>query len=76
MPCKEYERLKYFHEMEMSTWAQYTYRENQHLRGGVGDRKAKQLAREARERAGEHGKKMHWHRESCEECKRELAGTG
>ena len=69
MPCKEYEHLKSMHDMEMSTYAQYTYRENQHLRGGVGDPKAKQLAKEARARANEKGKEMHWHRESCEECK-------
>jgi len=70
MPCKEYEDLKIMHDMEMSTFAQYTYRENQHLRGGVGDRKAKQIAKEARARANEKGKAMQWHRESCEECKR------
>lgn len=70
MPCKEYESLKYLHDMEMSTWAQFTYSENKHLRG-VGDRKAKQLAKEARERASEKAKQMQWHRESCEECKRE-----
>lgn len=73
MPCKEYENLKYFHDMEMQTWAQFTYPQNKHLRG-VGDRKAKELAKEARERATEKGKQMHWHRESCEECKRETAG--
>ncbi len=41
MPCKEYDTLKYTHDMEMGTFAQFTYRENQHLRGGVGDRKIK-----------------------------------
>jgi hypothetical protein len=75
MPCKEYEQLKSMHDMERSTWAQFTYRENQHLRGGVGDRKAKQLAKEARVRADEKAKEMQWHRESCEECKRELLGS-
>jgi hypothetical protein len=73
MPCKKYEQLKYMRDMEMSTWAQYTYPQNQHLRGGVGDRKAKQLAKEARARADEKGKEMHWHRESCAECKSETA---
>jgi hypothetical protein len=69
MPCEEYEQLKSNHKMEMSTWAQFTYKENQHLRG-VGDRKAKQIAKEARERANEKSRAMHWHREHCEECKR------
>jgi hypothetical protein len=73
MPCKEYENLKYLHDMERSTWAQYTYPENRHLRG-VGDREAKQLAREAWARATQKGKEMYWHRESCEECKCEAAG--
>jgi hypothetical protein len=57
MPCKDYEHLKYMHDMEMSTWAQFTYKENQHLRG-VGDRKAKQIAKEARARATEKAKEM------------------
>lgn len=71
MPCKDYEHLKYMRDMEMGTWAQFTYRENQHLRGGVGDRKAKQIAKEARARATEKGKEMEWHLAACEECKRE-----
>lgn len=71
MPCKDYEHAKYMHDMEMSTYSQYTYRENQHLRGGVGDRKAKEIAKEARARASEKAKEMHWHSEFCEECKRE-----
>jgi hypothetical protein len=70
MPCKEYEHLKYMRDMEMDAWAQYAYRENKHLRGGVGDKKAKQIAKEARAKANENGKAMQWHRESCEECKR------
>lgn len=74
MPCKEYEQLKYTYDMEMSTWAQFTYKENQHLRG-VGDRKAKELARDARARANEKAKEMQWHRESCAECKRESGGA-
>jgi hypothetical protein len=73
MPCKEYENLKYFHDMEMSTWAQYTYPQNAHLRGGVGDRQAKQLAKEARESAKEKARAMHGHRESCDACKHELS---
>ncbi len=75
MPCKEYEQLRFMQDMEMKTWAQFTYRENQHLRGGVGNREAKQLAKEARARANEKGKEMQWHRESCEECKRESDAT-
>jgi hypothetical protein len=69
MPCKEYESLKYMQDMETSTWTRFTYPQNKNLRGGVGERKAKQLAKEARERANEKGQQMHWHRESCEECK-------
>jgi hypothetical protein len=69
MPCKQYEDLKLSHDMEMGTWAQYTYPQNKHLRGGVGDRKAKEIARDARTKATETSKRMAWHRESCEECK-------
>ncbi|GEM_PF-7128984 len=75
MACKEYEHLDYMRDMEMKTWAQYTYRENQHLRG-VGDRKAKQLAREALERSNAIAKEMLWHRESCAECKGEVSAPG
>lgn len=71
MPCKEYERLKSWHDVEMSTWAQYTYRQNEPLCGAVGYRKKKQIAREARDRATLKTKEMHAHRESCEECNRE-----
>jgi len=70
MPCKEFEHLKYDYDMEMSTWAQFAYRQNQHLRGGVSDRKAKQIAKEARARANEKSKQMQWHREQCEGCQR------
>jgi hypothetical protein len=70
VPCKEYEQLKYLHDTEMNTWARYTYPENRHLRG-VDDQQAKQLAKEARARATQKGKEMHWHRECCEECKRD-----
>jgi hypothetical protein len=73
MPCKEYEHLRFMQDMEMKTWAQFTYRENQHLRGGVGNGEAKQLAKEAR--ANEKGKEMQWHCESGEECKRESDTT-
>jgi len=69
MPCKEYEQMESMQKMERSTWAQFTYRENQHLRGGVGDQQAKELAKEARARATQIGKQMNWHRQSCEECK-------
>ena len=45
VPClyalQEYESLKYMHDMETSTWAQFTYPQNKNLRGGVGERKAK-----------------------------------
>jgi len=71
MPCREYEQLKYFYDMDMGTWAQYTYRENQHLRGGASDRKAKQIAKEARARASEKAREMHWHQENCADCKGE-----
>jgi hypothetical protein len=54
--------------MDMETYAQFTYKENQHLRG-VGDRKAKELAKEAMARANERIKEMQWHRENCEACK-------
>lgn len=70
MPCKKYEQLKSMHDMEMSTSAQFTYPQNKHLRGGVGDRKAKELAKEARARADEKAKEMQGHRESCDECRR------
>jgi hypothetical protein len=73
MPCKEYERLKHWYDLEMSTWAQYTYPQNQHLCGGVGDRKKKQIANEARDRATLKTREMHSHRESCDECKREVS---
>lgn len=71
MACKEYESLEYFYQMEMSTYAQYTYRENAHLRGGVGDRKAKQLAKDARARADEKARQMQWHRSHCDVCKQD-----
>jgi hypothetical protein len=58
MPCKEYENLKALREMEMGTWAQYTYSQNKRLRGGVSDRKAKQIAQEARANASEIGKQI------------------
>jgi len=67
--CKEYEQLKYSHDMDMSTYAQFTYREIQHLRG-VGDRKAKQLAKETMARANEKSRTMQHHTASCEECKK------
>jgi len=71
MPCKEYEKLRSVHDMEMKTWAQYTYPQNKHLQDGVGDRKAKQIAKEARAKANEKSKQMEWQRESCAECKAE-----
>jgi hypothetical protein len=40
MPCENYGHLKYMRDMEMSTWARYSYQENEHLRGAVSDRKA------------------------------------
>jgi GTP1/Obg family GTP-binding protein len=69
MACKEYQDMEDKQKMARSTWAQFTYRENMHLRRGAGDQEAKQLAREARARVTEIGKQMHWHREYCEECK-------
>jgi hypothetical protein len=69
MPCKEYEQMEIMQQKERSTWAQFTYRENMHLRGGAGNQEAKQLAREARARVIDIGKQMRWHREYCEECK-------
>jgi hypothetical protein len=69
MACKEYQDMEDKQKMARNTWAQFTYRENMHLRGGAGDQEAKQLAREARARVTEIGKQMHWHREYCEECK-------
>ena len=71
MPCEKYKQLRHLREIEMITWAQYTYPENQHLRRGVSDREAKLIANEAQSRATEKGKEMEWHRASCEECKRD-----
>lgn len=62
MPCKEYEGLKSWYDVEMSTWAHYTYPQNQPLCGAVGDRKKKQIAREARDRATLKTKEMLAHR--------------
>jgi hypothetical protein len=70
MPCDKYRDAKTSHDSSMSTWAQYTYRENRHLQGGVGPRNAKEIAKEARTRAAERVKEMQWHRDHCEECKR------
>jgi hypothetical protein len=61
MPCKEYEQMESQQTIERSTWAQYTYRENAHRRGGVSSQTAKELAREARARATQIGKQMRWH---------------
>jgi hypothetical protein len=69
MACKEYEEMENKHQMARSTWAQFTYRENMHLRGGADEQQAKPLAREARARVTEIGKQMRWHREYCQECK-------
>ena len=69
MPCKEYEQMESMKKMQRSTWARFTYRENAHLRGGVGKEMAKELAKQARARITEMGKQMHWHREYCQECK-------
>jgi hypothetical protein len=69
MACKEYEEMENKQQMARSTWAQFTYRENMHLRGRAGEEQAKQLAREARTRVTEIGKQMRWHREYCQECK-------
>jgi len=71
MPCKEYEALKATHDMEMESWAQFTYPQNAHLRGSISDRKAKQIAKEARARASEKSMQMHAHREFCEACRGE-----
>jgi hypothetical protein len=69
MPCKKYEQMESMQKTERSTWAQFTYRENSHLRSWVGKEMAKDLAKEARARAAEIGKQMNWHREYCQECK-------
>jgi hypothetical protein len=69
MPCEEYEQMANMQQMQRNTWARFTYRENAHLRGGVGDQMAKALAKQARVRVTEIGKQMHWHREYCEQCK-------
>lgn len=69
MPCKEYEQMESMQKKERSTWEQFTYRENAHLRGGVDKQRAKELAKEAQARATEIGKQMRWHREYCAECK-------
>lgn len=69
MPCNEYEDLKREHKSQMETYAQFTYEQNRHLRG-VGDRKAKQLAKEAMTKVTEISNQMFRHRQLCEECKR------
>jgi hypothetical protein len=69
VPCKEYEQMESMQNTERSTWAQFTYRENMHLRGGADNQEAKQLAREARARVTKIGRQMRWHREYCQECK-------
>jgi hypothetical protein len=69
MACKEYEKMESMQQMQRNTWARFTYRENAHLRPGVGTATAKDLAREARAKVIEIGKQMRWHREYCQECK-------
>ena len=65
--CKEHERLESARKLEMQTYAQFTYKENQHLRG-VGDRKAKELAKEAMARATQKVNEMADHRHNCPVC--------
>jgi hypothetical protein len=48
MPCKEYEQME---SMQKMHWAQFTYRENAHLR--VRNETAKEVAKQARARV--HG---------------------
>jgi hypothetical protein len=69
MPCKEYEQMESMQKMQRNTWARFTYRENAHLRGGVSQEMAKELAKQARARITEIGKQMHWPREYCKERK-------
>jgi len=69
MSCKEYLQMENRQKTERSTWAQFTYPENAHLRTGAGNQTAKEVAKEARARATAIGKQMFWHREYCEECK-------
>jgi hypothetical protein len=70
MPCKEYKDLEIQLKSARAQWAQFTYEQNRHLRG-VGDRKAKQIAKEAQANQTEVSRSMSWHREHCEECKKE-----
>jgi hypothetical protein len=70
MACEKHAHLKYMRDMEMATWARYSHHENEHFRGEVSDRKAAQLAKQARERADAISKEMQRHRELCDRCKR------
>jgi hypothetical protein len=71
VPCDQYRDMKSQFDQEMSVWAQFSYPQNRHLQGGVSERKAKEIARDARKRADEKAKAMHAHTAHCEECKRE-----
>jgi hypothetical protein len=70
MPCEEYERLKSGYKSEMRQYAQFTYSENRQLLG-TSDRKSKQIAKAAMERAALKSKEMMWHRATCEACQKE-----
>lgn len=71
MPCKKYQDLEIQLKSARSRWAQFAYEANRHLRG-VGDRKAKQIAKEEQAKQTELSQAMFRHRQHCEECKKEV----
>lgn len=70
MPCKEYKDLELQLKSARSQWAQFTYEQNRHLRS-IGDRKAKQIAKEEQAKQTELSQTMFRHRQHCEERKKE-----
>lgn len=68
MTCKEYESLKDDYKMEIEQYAQFTYPQNKHLRGGTSDGQSKRIANAALERANMKEREMASHRAHCTQC--------
>ena len=69
MACERYKQIEREWESARSRYAQFTYKENRHLRG-VSDTRAKQIATEEKNKMTELSEQMSIHQTYCEECKK------
>jgi len=73
MPCEIYKRLKTDIDIASDRYAILAYRENEHLRGAMSERKRRKQVKEASLGRTDVINELFRHTQACEECKRDRA---